>query len=401
MLDLDENPVTPDVKQVKSDFANPFGYQGMWRDEHTGLYHTHYRLYDPQHVRWLTVDPAGYRDGQNLYRFYAGPNGVDVLGLDGYFFDGTGNHPFDKNYDDSENFSTNVWKMHSYYKGKKVYVPGIGSGYSPALKKYEPYYNGGKDVTPSTIQQEGVTGDTMKERVDYMLEKFEENLDNKANADRFNIDVFGFSRGSATAVIFLQKIQEKINSGEARYKDVKIRFAGLYDTVSSMRFINEAWYKFELPKEMQNKVPIVSFLALDEQRSQFQCEIMNSAINIGFRGVHSDVGGGYFNNSFDLVSRIEMCNIAKQFSVPLYESKIEGDIKALKSIDWSSKVSINSKWYYNDNENRKFPQNMILHPTVLGYMFSTDIKNPLKGRYPVKFGFEFNGKWVNFNTFQK
>jgi|GEM_PF-6340344 len=54
----------------------------MWRDEHTGLYHTHYRLYDPQHVRWLTPDPAGYRDGQNLYRFYAGPNGVDVLGDD-------------------------------------------------------------------------------------------------------------------------------------------------------------------------------------------------------------------------------------------------------------------------------------------------------------------------------
>ena len=33
-------------------------------------------------MRWLTPDPAGYRDGQNLYRFYAGPNGVDVLGLD-------------------------------------------------------------------------------------------------------------------------------------------------------------------------------------------------------------------------------------------------------------------------------------------------------------------------------
>jgi|GEM_PF-3776232 len=56
----------------------------MWRDEHTGLYHTHYRLYDPQHVRWLTPDPAGYRDGQNLYRFYAGPNGVDVLGLEDF-----------------------------------------------------------------------------------------------------------------------------------------------------------------------------------------------------------------------------------------------------------------------------------------------------------------------------
>jgi len=80
--DHDLNVNTPEVKKVKSDFSNPFGYHGMWRDEHTGLYHTHYRLYDPQHVRWLTPDPAGYRDGQNLYRFYAGPNGVDVLGLD-------------------------------------------------------------------------------------------------------------------------------------------------------------------------------------------------------------------------------------------------------------------------------------------------------------------------------
>jgi len=81
-FDHDLNVNTPEIKKVKSDFSNPFGYQGMWRDEHTGLYHTHYRLYDPQHVRWLTPDPAGYRDGQNLYRFYAGPNGVDVLGLD-------------------------------------------------------------------------------------------------------------------------------------------------------------------------------------------------------------------------------------------------------------------------------------------------------------------------------
>jgi|GEM_PF-4887630 len=80
-FDHDLNVNTPEVKKVKSDFSNPFGYQGMWRDEHTGLYHTHYRLYDPQHVRWLTPDPAGYQDGQNLYRFYSGPNGVDVLGL--------------------------------------------------------------------------------------------------------------------------------------------------------------------------------------------------------------------------------------------------------------------------------------------------------------------------------
>lgn len=400
-FDHDLNATTPEIKKIKSDFANPFGYQGMWRDEHTGLYHTHYRLYDPQHVRWLTPDPAGYRDGQNLYRFYAGPNGVDVLGLDGYFFDGTGNHPFAKNYDGSENISTNIWKMYNYYKGKAVYVPGIGSGYTPDLQKYQPYYNDGKDVTPRRIIDEGIMGATMKDRVDYMLKQFESNLNDLSNPDRFNVDVYGFSRGSASAVIFLQRIQDKIKSGDARYKDVKVRFVGLFDTVSSIRFCKEASYKFEIPKEMRNKTPIVNFVALDEQRSQFQGEMLDGAIHIGFRGVHSNVGGGHPANPFDLVSRIEMCRISKYFGVPLDQSEIANDLSAIKNIDWSSSVFDNSELYYNDNEKRNFPQNMILHPTVLGYMFTTDLKNPLNGRYPVKSGFDFNGSWLNFYNFQK
>ena len=40
-----------------------------------------YREYNPAIGRWLTPDPAGYVDGMNLYRYYAGVNGVDVLGL--------------------------------------------------------------------------------------------------------------------------------------------------------------------------------------------------------------------------------------------------------------------------------------------------------------------------------
>ncbi|MFH1023788.1 MAG: RHS repeat-associated core domain-containing protein [Planctomycetota bacterium] len=76
-------PATPKAPQVASDFGNPFGFAGMWRDSATGLYHTHFREYNPSLGRWLTPDPAGYRDGQNLYAYYPGPNGVDVLGLSG------------------------------------------------------------------------------------------------------------------------------------------------------------------------------------------------------------------------------------------------------------------------------------------------------------------------------
>ncbi len=81
---------TPPVPQIRSDFDNPFGYAGMWRDGHTGLYHTHYREYNPNMGRWLTPDPAGYVDGQNLYAaYFVSAGGVDPLGLAWVRLDGT------------------------------------------------------------------------------------------------------------------------------------------------------------------------------------------------------------------------------------------------------------------------------------------------------------------------
>jgi len=59
----------------------PFGWTGMRKDPFTGLYHTLHRDYDPVHARWLSPDPAGYRDGLNLYAAYMGVDGVDPLGL--------------------------------------------------------------------------------------------------------------------------------------------------------------------------------------------------------------------------------------------------------------------------------------------------------------------------------
>jgi RHS repeat-associated protein len=53
----------------------------MYKDPFTGLYHTHYRDYDPIHNRWLSEDPAGYQDGLNLYGAYMGMDGRDPLGL--------------------------------------------------------------------------------------------------------------------------------------------------------------------------------------------------------------------------------------------------------------------------------------------------------------------------------
>lgn len=53
----------------------------MYHDSFTGKYHTHHREFDPIHNRWLSEDPAGYKDGLNLYAAYMGVNGLDLLGL--------------------------------------------------------------------------------------------------------------------------------------------------------------------------------------------------------------------------------------------------------------------------------------------------------------------------------
>ncbi|EDM27223.1 Peptidase C39, bacteriocin processing [Lentisphaera araneosa HTCC2155] len=54
----------------------------MYKDPFTGLYHTHFRDYDPIHNRWLSEDPSGYADGLNLYASYIGMDFRDPLGLE-------------------------------------------------------------------------------------------------------------------------------------------------------------------------------------------------------------------------------------------------------------------------------------------------------------------------------
>lgn len=59
----------------------PFGWCGMYRDEFTGKYHTHFHEYDPIHGRWLSENPAGYKDSMSLYAAMMGVNDTDKLGL--------------------------------------------------------------------------------------------------------------------------------------------------------------------------------------------------------------------------------------------------------------------------------------------------------------------------------
>jgi RHS repeat-associated protein len=58
-------------------------FQGLWTDPVTGLAYARARWYDPRNTHFISEDPAGYQDSENLYQFVIGrPHAaVDPTGL--------------------------------------------------------------------------------------------------------------------------------------------------------------------------------------------------------------------------------------------------------------------------------------------------------------------------------
>jgi hypothetical protein len=393
----------------------------MWRDEHTGLYHTHYRLYDPQHVRWLTPDPAGYRDGQNLYRFYAGPNGVDVLGLDAYFFEGTGNHPHPFNPEchrepGKKNYITNVRRMwEAYNGGAAIYIYGIGSGYSADGTVYSSSYWNLYWTSWGNSRLEGGAGKSFDSRVEYAIDNLKARLATGDENAKL-IDVVGFSRGSGGGLEFLHCILDGIRDGTIP-SDVKIRTVTLYDTVGAIGWsgecdISDMGKRLYLPSTKQLKYlsTPVQAVALDEQRAEFQVNKLIGAINIGFRGVHSDIGSGYIPTlslaAFPLLYMVNGANDAfpglydtskirfgsdKYEDIMKYEDLLadENKTKGMELfINLYFRPSSNEALEFNDGATRRFPDNMIFHSSVkylTRFKFKNNVgyhwNNDLQGTY--------------------
>ena len=69
-------------------YLNPWRYASKRTDSGLNLVYYGQRYYDPQLARWLTTDPAGFVDGDNLYAYlfnnpfrYADPDGRFVVAL--------------------------------------------------------------------------------------------------------------------------------------------------------------------------------------------------------------------------------------------------------------------------------------------------------------------------------
>jgi uncharacterized protein (DUF2235 family) len=242
-------------------------------------------FYNPNMGRWLNKDPIGEPGGFNLYSFAANnPNDrIDLLGLALYAFDGTGMTYRDQSH---------VGILYSIYNGNKWYEKGVGSTWDGPLDN--PWVG-------------GFAGSGGATRLESMYQKF---LEYYGGGDH-DIDIIGFSRGSALAREFANMLYERgYETTESwsgigrrgRKTDkcpVKIRFVGLFDTVGSFGIPGnhiDFGIRMNLPPNVEHAAQA---LAQDEKRALFPVTRLNAAgpgqafNEQVFPGDHSDIGGGW------------------------------------------------------------------------------------------------------------
>lgn len=179
-----------------------------------------------------------------------------------------------------------------------IYVEGIGT------------LDDQGDTTFGSALGNRTTGIEAKVKRGIMLlaQRIEETLKPLRNTyvNKVTIDVFGFSRGAAAARHFIaQKLNKKaplaVRLGTAD-AEIKIRFVGIFDTVSSFGVngvILERSNVKELGLDLGTNVPekVVHLTAGNEYRKNFSLTDITSSLGVGYEltlpGVHSNIGGSY------------------------------------------------------------------------------------------------------------
>lgn len=265
------------------------------------------------------------------------------------FFDGTNNNKYNVKkgvkgkYEDGDSYEqdyTNIVHLYEFMVSsesiqyrtvtrarKHIYIEGVGTSTSDYNVYKEDSTVRGKGLNAGPTNIENKTKNALKEIVGF-LENFKiEPLEYIAD---ISIDVFGFSRGAATARYFLSiwnLISENIGksslnnlylrvdgvNAQTVFKlskffmtennaKLKVGFVGLYDTVVS----DGAYHGDDataMKQKIKNAEKVFHIIAADEYRWNFQLtSILSknelsclSTEEISLPGSHSDVGGGYLN----------------------------------------------------------------------------------------------------------
>jgi uncharacterized protein (DUF2235 family) len=152
-------------------------------------------------------------------------------------------------------------------------------------------------------------------------------LKNNRRRGDATVDIVGFSRGAALALSFANEIADDL-------PDQTIRFVGVFDLVG----------QFGLPGRSLNAGHILTLpsnvaccrhaMALDESRAFFPltrlCDDNGtpaaSLVELWFRGVHSDIGGGNGNRGLNWIALHWMFINARRAGLPIAQSAIDANL---------------------------------------------------------------------------
>jgi len=208
----------------------------------------------------------------------------------GIFFDGTDNN---RDRDRPQGHDTNVSKLFDLFSqdGKtryKLYLEGVGTG-------------GYEASDPATGK---IFGRGIQERIDRAAAFLRRLLARHPGA-RIQLSLFGFSRGSATVLSFVNqlfgKTQSLLATGQLPFDQVW--FVGLFDTVGSIGVPgtddNFGHDLSVVPTRIRSLAHLTSrdelreFFPLTSVRIGPHAPVPENWMETPFPGVHSDVGGGY------------------------------------------------------------------------------------------------------------
>ena len=233
-------------------------------------------------------------------------------------FDGTGNEPGDAEQNKQEaiekdNSISNVLKIHLLLGGN------IENNVSTIIDQVSLYYPGvgvrGNFFKRLWRQAFAAKGPEViiNEAFDDLKQHYEKND---------SLYIFGFSRGAAIARMFACLLKNGIET-KSNGKDAhpNIELLGVFDTVaaigkpnlrSNYRPVSDVVFENrKISPIIKNAVHLVS---LDENRLAFRPTLMNFQQNVTevwFPGVHSDIGGGYYNDGLSDIALEYMISKAK------------------------------------------------------------------------------------------
>lgn len=244
--------------------------------------------------------------------------GPPILNI-GIFFDGTYNNAYDSTIN-----PTNVWRLYQHYKdftddirpeGQTCIQEAFRRGYFEGIGGT----SGG--LTRMVAGSSGYGTDGVFTRLEQATGFLRETINGFGGFDQLEevrVDIFGFSRGAATARIYANAL------ADAGIAKLKIRFLGLFDTVASFGIPGDDDQGYvERPRSFGGRVGFVlspalyamfnqgeldvhihantcetafQIKALDELRAFFPLSLITpprsgKRIEVGCPGNHGDIGG--------------------------------------------------------------------------------------------------------------